>query len=168
MKIGIDLGTTNSALAYIDEREGGRSRLSSRCTFSRRPQLWRRDAWKRGARCRRFCIWATGSRSARTRASRARWCRPTGPLGEIVAVESGRRSHGEDSAVGRAGGGRVLSPVEVSTRDSSRKFRDAWDQAHAASPLAEQDVVLTVPGVVRRRGARADGDGGARGRASRS
>ena len=39
--------------------------------------------------------------------------------------------------------GRVLSPVEVSARIIG-KFREEWDRAMGA-PLAEQDIVLTVP-----------------------
>lgn len=37
-----------------------------------------------------------------------------------------------------------LSPVEVSAR-YLRHIRDAWDFAHPREPLAEQDVVLTLP-----------------------
>ncbi|MBM3774033.1 MAG: molecular chaperone DnaK, partial [Acidobacteria bacterium] len=40
-------------------------------------------------------------------------------------------------------GARVLSPVEVSARFLA-KFREAWDAAQP-SPLAAQDIVLTVP-----------------------
>jgi hypothetical protein len=40
--------------------------------------------------------------------------------------------------------GRVLSPVEVSARFLAT-MREAWDHAHPTLPLAEQDVVLTVP-----------------------
>ncbi len=41
-------------------------------------------------------------------------------------------------------GGRVLSPVEVSAQLLAF-MRDAWDQAHPGFPLKEQDIVLTVP-----------------------
>ncbi len=41
-------------------------------------------------------------------------------------------------------GGRVLSPVEVSTRFLSA-IREAWDQSGRFGPLTEHDVVLTVP-----------------------
>ena len=40
-------------------------------------------------------------------------------------------------------GGRVLSPVEVSTR-IVKHLTDAWEKANG-SPIAEHDVVLTVP-----------------------
>src|SRR5262249_34081204 len=41
-------------------------------------------------------------------------------------------------------GGRVLSPVDVSTAILA-KIRDAWNAEHPDRPLASQDVVLTVP-----------------------
>jgi len=37
-----------------------------------------------------------------------------------------------------------LSPVEVSAR-YLRHMRDAWDHAHPKEPLAQQDIVLTLP-----------------------
>ena len=56
MNIGIDLGTTNSALAYIDPARGRGSRLPAD-PHSRDPAACSagRDR-SRGARCRRFCI----------------------------------------------------------------------------------------------------------------
>ncbi|HLJ50952.1 MAG TPA: Hsp70 family protein [Bryobacteraceae bacterium] len=41
-------------------------------------------------------------------------------------------------------GGRVLSPVEVSTKIIAH-IRDAWNAVHPGQPLTDQDVVLTVP-----------------------
>jgi hypothetical protein len=41
-------------------------------------------------------------------------------------------------------GGRVLSPVDVSASILTT-IRDAWNQTHPSSPLASQDIVLTVP-----------------------
>src|SRR5271170_5413588 len=41
-------------------------------------------------------------------------------------------------------GGRVLSPVDVSAAILGT-IRDAWNQAHPNTPLATQDIVLTVP-----------------------
>src|SRR5271170_7669817 len=41
-------------------------------------------------------------------------------------------------------GGRVLSPVDVSTAILAH-MREAWDTAHPDAPLAQQDIVLTVP-----------------------
>ncbi|HLJ73129.1 MAG TPA: Hsp70 family protein [Thermoanaerobaculia bacterium] len=40
--------------------------------------------------------------------------------------------------------GRVMSPVEVSTKILAT-IRDAWDKVHAGKPLVQQEVVLTVP-----------------------
>src|SRR5258708_377132 len=41
-------------------------------------------------------------------------------------------------------GGRILSPVEVSSAVLAH-IRDAWNQQHPNDPLANQDIVLTVP-----------------------
>src|SRR5271170_3290180 len=41
-------------------------------------------------------------------------------------------------------GGRVLSPVDVSAAILTT-IRDAWNQTHPHSPLASHDIVLTVP-----------------------
>ena len=57
--------------------------------------------------------------------------------------------------------GRVLSPVEVSARLLA-KFREAWDRAQGRAAGGAGHRAHGA-GVVRRRGARADGDGGARG-----
>ena len=62
--------------------------------------------------------------------------------------------------------GRVLSPVEVSARFLA-KFREEWDRAQrrAAGRAGHRAHRARV---LRRRGARADRDGGARGRARAS
>jgi len=61
MKIGIDLGTTNSALAYIDESEA-EDRDFPPSIYSRRRSSSPPDASKRGARCLRSCFWKKASR----------------------------------------------------------------------------------------------------------
>jgi molecular chaperone DnaK (HSP70) len=143
MKVGIDLGTTNSALAWIDEREAGGPR------FSAGPRL--RDA-------------ATG-RAGRVEARRTLpsflYLEDGQPVG-VYAREQGalvptRLVHSAKSWLSNPDvdrtakilpwdsqeTGRVLSPVEVSARILG-KFREEWDRAQGA-PLAEQDIVLTVP-----------------------
>ena len=103
MKIGIDLGTTNSALAYIDERE------AEDRDFPPRPHL--RNAATGGRRARGAAPHAAfvsvprrrpAGRRLRARAGRA-GAHAAGALGEIVAVESRRRPHRQDPAVGFAG-----------------------------------------------------------------
>ena len=144
MKIGIDLGTTNSALAYIDEREGGRSR------FSARPHL--RDAATGGAGARGAAAHAAlvpvpggrRSRWASTRASRARWC----PRGWCIRPNRGSRIR-MSTAPPRSCPGIRRRRAACSRR---WKFRRASSPNSARSgtrpralPLAEQDIVLTVP-----------------------
>jgi molecular chaperone DnaK (HSP70) len=56
MNIGIDLGTTNSALAYIEEIHG---ELPDYPEIKVLPIPQFIASWRRAARCRRFCFWAT-------------------------------------------------------------------------------------------------------------
>ena len=155
MNIGIDLGTTNSALAYHRSARGRGSRFSADPHLRNSAACARRDAWSRSGRCRRSCSSKTASPSACTRASRARSCRHAGALGEIVAVESGCGPHREDPAVGRAGDRPRASPVEVSVAISSRKFREEWESAQGR-PARRAGHRPHRARVVRRRGARAD------------
>src|SRR5689334_15401067 len=143
MKIGIDLGTTNSALAYIDEREAEDRDFPPLHIFET-PQLV-----------------AAGRSEARRTLPSFLFLEEGQPVG-VYAREQGalvptRLVHSAKSwlsnpEVDRTAKilpwdsqetGRVLSPVEVSARFIS-KFREEWDKHHAA-PLSEQDVVLTVP-----------------------
>ena len=59
MKIGIDLGTTNSALAYIDEREAEDRDFPPLHIFET-PQLVAPDASNRAAPCPRSCYLEDG------------------------------------------------------------------------------------------------------------
>src|SRR5947207_2175379 len=143
MKIGIDLGTTNSALAYIDEREAEDRDFPPLHIFET-PQLV-----------------ATGRIEARRTLPSFLFLEEGQPVG-VYAREQGalvptRLVHSAKSwlsnpEVDRTAKilpwdsqetGRVLSPVDVSARFLA-KFREEWDRAKGA-PLAEQDVVLTVP-----------------------
>ena len=143
MKIGIDLGTTNSALAYIDEREA-EDRDFPPVRIFETPQLV-----------------AAGRVEARRTLPSFLFLEDGQPVG-VYAREQGalvptRLVHSAKSwlsnpDVDRTAKilpwdsqeiGRVLSPVEVSARYLS-KFREEWDKAKGAS-LADQDIVLTVP-----------------------
>jgi molecular chaperone DnaK (HSP70) len=143
MKIGIDLGTTNSALAYIDEREAEDRDFPPVHIFET-PQLV-----------------AAGRIEARRTLPSFLFLEEGQPVG-VYAREQGalvptRLVHSAKSWLSNPDvdrtarilpwdsqeTGRVLSPVEVSARIIG-KFREEWDRAHAA-PLAEQDIVLTAP-----------------------
>src|SRR6266446_4933099 len=147
MKIGIDLGTTNSALAYIDEREAEDRDFPPLHIFET-PQLV-----------------AAGRVEARRTLPSFMFLEDGRPVG-VYAREQGalvptRLVHSVKSWLSNPDvdrtakilpwdsqeTGRVLSPVEVSA-EFLRKFREAWDQQHDqqhAAPLAEEDIVLTVP-----------------------
>jgi molecular chaperone DnaK (HSP70) len=143
MKVGIDLGTTNSALAYIDEREAEDRDFPPVHIFET-PQLV-----------------AAGRSEARRTLPSFLFLEDGQPVG-VYAREQGaivptRLVHSAKSWLSNPDvdrtakilpwdsqeTGRVLSPVEVSARFIA-KFREEWDKSQPA-PLPEQDVVLTVP-----------------------
>src|SRR5215468_1069088 len=143
MKIGIDLGTTNSALAYIDEREAGDRDFPPLHIFET-PQLV-----------------AAGRTEDRRTLPSFLYLEEGQPVGvyarEQGAVVPTRLVHSAKSWLSNPDvdrtakilpwdsqeTGRVLSPVEVSSRFIG-KFREEWDRARGI-PLAQQDIVLTVP-----------------------
>src|SRR3954463_4558244 len=143
MKIGIDLGTTNSALAYIDEREAEDLEFPPLHIFET-PQLV-----------------APGRAEPRRTLPSFLFVEDGQPVGlyarEQGAVVPTRLVHSAKSWLSNPDvdrtakilpwdsqeTGRVLSPVEVSARFIA-KFRDEWEKASGLK-LAEQDIVLTVP-----------------------
>jgi molecular chaperone DnaK (HSP70) len=143
MKIGIDLGTTNSALAYIDEDEA-QDRDFPPVRIFETPQL---VAAGRVEPCRTlpsFLFLEDGQPVGV-------YAREQGALIPTRLVHSAK-SWLSNPDVDRTAKilpwdsqetGRVLSPVEVSARFIA-KFREEWDRAKGA-PLAGQDIVLTVP-----------------------
>jgi molecular chaperone DnaK (HSP70) len=143
MNIGIDLGTTNSALAYVAEAAGlpdypeikvleipqyvAPAQIEPRRTLP--SFLFLGDQTYVGA-----------------------YAREQGALVPTKSVHSAK-SWLSNPDVDRTAkilpwdaqeGGRVLSPVEVSNTILAH-IRDAWNQEHPDAPLADQDVVLTVP-----------------------
>jgi molecular chaperone DnaK (HSP70) len=144
MNIGIDLGTTNSALAYIEEIHGelpdypeikvlaipqyvAPGQLEARRTLP--SFLFLGDQTYVGA-----------------------YAREQGALVPTRSVHSAK-SWLSNPEVDRTAkilpwdaqeGGRVLSPVDVSAAILTT-IRNAWDQTHPTTPLASQDIVLTVP-----------------------
>src|SRR5438045_253223 len=143
MKIGIDLGTTNSALAYIDEREAEDRDFPPLHIFET-PQLVPQGRAEPRRTRPSFLFLEDGQPVGI-------YAREQGALIPTRLVHSAK-SWLSNPDVDRTAKilpwdsqetGRVLSPVEVSARFLSA-FRDAWDQS-GRGPLAEQDIVLTVP-----------------------
>ena len=143
MKIGIDLGTTNSALAYIDEREAEDRDFPPIHIFET-PQPVAAGRVEPRRTLPSFLFLEDGQPVGV-------YAREQGALVPTRLVHSAK-SWLSNPDVDRTAKilpwdsqetGRVLSPVEVSTRFLA-KFREEWDRARGV-PLAEQDIVLTVP-----------------------
>jgi molecular chaperone DnaK (HSP70) len=143
MKVGIDLGTTNSALAYIDEREAGDREFPPVHIFET-PQLIAGGRVEPRRTLPSFLFLEEGQPVGE-------YAREQGALVPTRLVHSAK-SWLSNSDVDRTAKilpwdsqemGRVLSPVEVSARFIA-KFREEWDKVKGV-PLAEQDIVLTVP-----------------------
>src|ERR1041385_5321770 len=143
MKIGIDLGTTNSALAYIDEREAEDLDFPPIHVFET-PQLVAAGRVEPRRTLPSFLFLEEGQPVG----VYAREQGAVVPTRLVHSVKSWLSNPDEDRTAkilpwDSQETGRVLSPVEVSTR-FLQKFRQEWDQAKG-TPLAEQDIVLTVP-----------------------
>jgi molecular chaperone DnaK (HSP70) len=144
MKVGIDLGTTNSALAWIDPAEAEDTSFPPIHVFDI-PQTV-----------------APGRVEARRTLPSFLFLDEGQPVGayarEQGAIVPTRLIHSAKSWLSNpdvdrtakilpwdAGeGGRVMSPVEVSARLIGT-IKDAWDKSGRFPPLAGLDVVLTVP-----------------------
>src|ERR1044072_5940269 len=143
LKIGIDLGTTNSALAYIDEREAEDRDFPPLHIFET-PQLVAAGRVEPRSTLPSFLFLEDGQPVGT-------YAREQGAIVPTKLVHAAR-SWLSNPDVARTAKilpwdsqetGRVLSPVEVSARFIA-KFRDEWDKAKGV-PLAVQDIVLTVP-----------------------
>jgi molecular chaperone DnaK (HSP70) len=143
MKIGIDLGTTNSALAYIDEREAEDRDFPPVHIFET-PQLVAPGRVEPRRTLPSFLYLEEGEPVGV-------YAREQGALVPTRLVHSAK-SWLSNPDVDRTAKilpwdspetGRVLSPVDVSARIIA-KFRSEWDKVKGL-PLAEQDIVLTVP-----------------------
>ncbi len=143
MNVGIDLGTTNSALAYVDPTEAAESDFPPIHTLAIEQQI-------------------DGNRTAamKTLPSFLYLSEPTvvgvyareqGALVPTKTVHSAKSwlSNSEADRTAKIlpwdsqEEGRVLSPVEASSRYLAH-LRDAWQKGKNV-PLSEQQVVLTVP-----------------------
>jgi molecular chaperone DnaK (HSP70) len=143
MKIGIDLGTTNSALAYIDEGEA-QGRDFPPVHIFETPQLVAAGRVEPRRTLPSFLFLEDGQPVGV-------YAREQGAIVPTRLVHSAK-SWLSNPDVDRTAKilpwdsqetGRVLSPVEVSARFIA-KFREEWDRAKGV-PLAAQDIVLTVP-----------------------
>lgn len=143
MKIGIDLGTTNSALAWIDEGEAEDREFPPVHVFET-PQLVAAGRIEPRRTLPSFLFLEDGQPVGV-------YAREQGALVPTRLVHSAK-SWLSNPDVDRTAKilpwdspetGRVLSPVEVSARYLT-KFREEWDRIKGA-PLAAQDIVLTVP-----------------------
>ena len=143
MNIGIDLGTTNSALAYVAETAGAPDYPEIKVLEI--PQYVAPGQIEPRRTLPSFLFLGDQTYVGA-------YAREQGALVPTKSVHSAK-SWLSNPEVDRTAkilpwdaqeGGRVLSPVEVSTAIISH-IRDAWNQAHPNEPLAAQDVVLTVP-----------------------
>ncbi|HEX4134399.1 MAG TPA: Hsp70 family protein [Bryobacteraceae bacterium] len=144
MKVGIDLGTTNSALAWIDPADAEDTSFPPVHIFDI-PQLVAPNRIEPRRTLPSF-LFLDENRPV------GAWARDQGAIVPTRLVHSAK-SWLSNADVDRTAkilpwdageGGRVLSPVEVSTRFLSA-IREAWDGSSRFGPLADQDVVLTVP-----------------------
>jgi molecular chaperone DnaK (HSP70) len=144
MKVGIDLGTTNSALAWIDPADAEDTSFPPIHIFDI-PQLIAPGRIEPRRTLPSFLYLDEGHPVGA-------YARDQGALVPTRLVHSAK-SWLSNPDVDRTAkilpwdageGGRVLSPVEVSARFLST-IREAWDTSGRFGPLAEQDVVLTVP-----------------------
>src|SRR5437588_6681780 len=138
MKVGIDLGTTNSALAFIDEREAEDRDFPPIHIFET-PQLVAPGKVEPRRTLPSFLFLEDGQPIGV-------YAREQGALVPTRLVHSAK-SWLSNPDVDRTAkilpwdsqeAGRVLSPVEVSARIIG-KFREEWDKAHSNVPLADQD-----------------------------
>ncbi len=149
MKVGIDLGTTNSAVAWIDPADGEDTSFPPIHIFDI-PQLVAPNRMEPRRTLPSFHFLEEGQPVGT-------WAREQGALVPTRLVHSAK-SWLSNSDVDRTArilpwdageGGRLLSPVEVSARFLTA-IREAWDNSGWGDKkkpglLADQDVVLTVP-----------------------
>src|SRR5262249_42268531 len=143
MKVGIDLGTTNSAVAFIDPREAADSDFPP-IEIQPIPQFVAQGLVEPRKTLPSFLYLGDKNYTGA-------YARDQGALVPTKLVHS-VKSWLSNPDVDRTAkilpwdseeAGRVLSPVEVSARFLAH-IREAWDTAHS-EPMGEQDIVLTVP-----------------------
>jgi len=162
--VGIDLGTTNCAVAYVDTR--GRERPTADVRAFEVPQLVAAGESAPRAMLPSF-LYLPGPHELPAGAARLPWREDSDRIvGEFARIQ-GARVPGHlvasakswlchpgvdrEAAIlpwGAADGARKVSPVEASA-DFLGQIRDAWDARFAVEDeghrLARQEVILTVP-----------------------
>ena len=145
MKIGIDLGTTNSALAFVDPREAEEAEFPPIHIFEI-PQLVAAGQTELRRTLPSFLY--VGDREP----SVGVYAREQGALVPTRSIHSAK-SWLSNAEVDRTAkilpwdvqeSSREFSPVEVSSKYLAH-MRETWDKAYPDFPLASQDLVLTVP-----------------------
>ena len=145
MNIGIDLGTTNSALAYVEHDPGQELPDYPEIKVLPIPQYVNPGQMEPRRTLPSFLFLGDQNYVGT-------YAREQGALVPTKSVHSAK-SWLSNPEVDRTAkilpwdaqeGGRVLSPVEVSTMYLAH-MRDAWNQANPKAPLSAQEIVLTVP-----------------------
>ncbi|MBI3681779.1 MAG: Hsp70 family protein [Acidobacteria bacterium] len=144
MNIGIDLGTTNSALAFIDPSESGEADFPPIRILDIPQQV--ADGRTEARRTLPSFLYLGDQQVVGV------YAREQGALVPTRSVNSAKSWLSNADADRTAKilpwdareGGRVLSPVEVSARILEH-IAGAWNHAHPEQPLGAQEVVLTVP-----------------------
>src|SRR5579871_2649451 len=143
MNIGIDLGTTNSALAYVEGSDGSADYPEIKVLEI--PQYVAPVQIEPRRTLPSFLFLGDQTYIGI-------YAREQGALVPTKSVHSAK-SWLSNPEVDRTAkilpwdaqeAGRVLSPVEVSQAILAH-IRDAWNQTHPDAPLAGQEIVLTVP-----------------------
>ena len=156
--IGIDLGTTNSAMTYVDTAEQPwRVRTFAVPQLVAAGQIEARETLP-------SCLYHPAPGEFAPGALRLPWSKeePSWVVGVFArdhgALAPGRLTVSAKSWLCHSGVDRTapllpwhgaadvekLSPVEASARYLAH-LREAWDAVHPADPLAAQDIVLTLP-----------------------
>ena len=143
MNIGVDLGTTNSALAYVSE--AGASADYPEIMVLEIPQYVAPGQIEPRRTLPSFLFLGDQTYVGA-------YAREQGALVPTKSVHSAK-SWLSNPEVDRTAkilpwdaqeAGRVLSPVDVSNIVLAQ-IRDAWNSAHPNDPLSDQNIVLTVP-----------------------
>lgn len=156
--VGIDLGTTNSVLAFIDTDAGDEARPE----VFRVPQLIAAGSVEARSQLPSF-LYLPADDEFRPEALELPWQgerrRLVGALAQTRGAEVPKRliasakswlSHtGADRTAAILPWGVGDDVDKMSPVDASQQYlehlRDAWDHAHPETPLAEQELLLTVP-----------------------
>lgn len=156
--VGIDLGTTNSALCYVDTAENSRqvhvfaapqliapAQIEARETL---PSFHYEPSASEHAAGTLKLPWSTAEQTACVGVMARDWGgRVSGRM--IASAKSWLCHSGVDRSADLlpwhgADDVERLSPVAVSSR-YLKHYRDAWNHRFPAHPLEEQDLVLTLP-----------------------